>query len=233
MVKSFRVPENMTSATPPQPGDIVVWASVLTPTEQPYGHVAIVSRVAGEWVEIVQQNIVYSGTKLVTEEMQLLIDAKGQSTLQGLQGGWNKNKPMGWIHALKVEKALATQIVPVERTNNNISWNLDTSAIYVYLSPSFTKTIRKNDQDEGAIVVPLFNDSRGITAFTTQAHTYCMARNAVYEIQNDPRFDPNKGVKSVDFTIKYTGSRMWIRPWGGSMSGQWIEFNDIQCGSSW
>jgi len=32
------------------------------------------------------------------------------------------------------------------------------------------------------------------------------------------------GVRSVDFTLKYTGQIIWVRPWGGPANGKWIPF---------
>ena len=32
------------------------------------------------------------------------------------------------------------------------------------------------------------------------------------------------GVRSVDFTLEYTGQIIWVRPWGGPANGKWIPF---------
>jgi hypothetical protein len=32
------------------------------------------------------------------------------------------------------------------------------------------------------------------------------------------------GVRSVDFTLKYTGQIIWVQPWVGPANGKWIPF---------
>ena len=207
--------------TPPRPGDIVVWPGSFN---QGTGHVAIVNKVEGHSVEIVQQNISYDGQNHPTDSLQLSWDNLGNYTLTA---SWTSPyAPVGWIHSPRMDGRLAlqTSIVNVSNTNGQISWNQDSGTVYIYLSSREISLIKSSHISDNEIVTDILNDNSNILGYTTDAYARCDTKFVVDKIKNDDRFNPDRFVTGITYTIKYTGENIWIRPWGGSANGQWISF---------
>lgn len=72
---------NGDSAHPPKPGDMLVW------TNSTYGHVALITRVGGGTLDIIEQNVTGSGSATLSYN---------GSSVGSRWGSW---VPAGWAHA--------------------------------------------------------------------------------------------------------------------------------------
>jgi hypothetical protein len=94
--------------------------------------------------------------------------------------------------------------------------------VYVYLSPERTRAAARGASIGGAVADLL--QSANALSFTDY-YLAIQVTNQVGEwIRSDRRLNPASGVRSVDFTLKYTGRMIWVRPWGGPANGKWIPF---------
>lgn len=218
-------PNDGTATRPPAPGDLLIFAPAAANGYA--GHVAVVDTVAGDLLWFVQQNICYNG-KTWPRDMAL-IEVKVEKGKQKfrVRPRIEYSALEGWVHSKLIKEQL------VDRSNTvrtgDITWNSDDTAIYVYLSPAQTRSLafgRPNYQTgktpEG-IVLDLLDGSKALT-FTDNLYAACVLDRVKEWIRKDTRLNPTNGVRSVDFTLKYTGQMYWLRPWGGSADGKWIPF---------
>lgn len=219
--------ENEKSSKPPRPGDLIVWPSSYNGG---FGHVAVVNRVQGNVLTVIQQNMCSGDRAVVEGVISVSEDSNGRFYLTAT---WDSSRPSGWIRSPRMEQRLLRQekLLKVGSGENHISWNRDGDTVYVYLSPAYTARLaREKDPYSSKTANEIINllsqaqseNGSKALAFTDPVYARCVLAFVARQMQQDWRFNPANGVRSVDFTIKYTGSRIWIRPWGGSQNGKWI-----------
>ena len=219
--------ENM----PPRPGDLVVWPAGYY---GPNGHVAIVNRVMGSTVEVVQQNIKWDGQYLAKANMTLTPDGNGNYQLTA---SWDGSAPTGWVRTPRMSKYINQSSMRTLSGLPGTKWNRDGDTVYVYLSSDVTKVLADEDLYQqrsnidagttpvGDIVRAL--GSAGALDLTDSNYAELALHYAMNQIRSDSRLNPASGVRSVDVTLKYTGDGIWLRPWGGPASGKWIPFDGL------
>lgn len=210
------------SSEPPHPGAVIVWNS--SGLEAPI----IINRIVGTWVEVVHP-VDRGRQQWQCRSLSLAYDARHHYFLQDEQG----TAIDGWVVADNVREALFPQdrIERVRGTAEDLSWSQDQDTIYVYLSSDL---YRRLAEDDGSLAKTLggpvlASDPSGILAFTTASYSQCIAHNVWELVTQDQRFMITSHVTSVDYTLKYTGDRIWVRPWYGQKDGGWIEINHISC----
>lgn len=204
---------NGTASRPPAPGDLLVFAA--HPSNGNFGHVAVVDWVAGNMLGLVQQNICWDGQPRPRDTREISVQVVGGKQMFRIED----SLLLGWVHS----KLIKEQIIDQRdmRRIGDIQWNRDDTAVYVYLSSNRTRTAA---QGESLTQVVELLSSDGALSFTSPYLAYQVV-NAVQEwIRTDARLSPRNGVRSVDFTLKYTGRMIWVRPWGGPANGKWIPF---------
>lgn len=206
-------PNDGTATRPPAPGDLLVFAPAASNGYA--GHVAVVSWVAGDTLEFVQQNICYDGWPEPIGR-----DSIGVRVVNGQQRFTVSDQGvLGWAHSKRIKEQLIDQ-KDIRRVGD-ISWNRDDTAVYVYLSPERTRAAARGERLTG--VVDLLA-ADGALRFTSRFIADYVTDQVANWIRNDARLKPGNGVRSVDFTLKYTGQMIWVRPWGGPANGKWIPF---------
>lgn len=210
------------NSEPPHPGDIVVGSNLgLEPP-------IIINRIAGTWVEVVHP-VHANRQQWQCRSLNLVNDPSGNYQLQDASGLTIE----GWINVDNVSAVLFGQqrIERVRGTVEDVSWNQDKHTIYVYISSDLYERLGQSDislaDTLGGTV--LTSDPAGILAFTTIPYSQCIARKVKELMTHDPRFMATSRVTALDYTLKYTGDRMWIRPWYGPENGGWIEVSGIRC----
>jgi hypothetical protein len=215
-------PNDGSADRPPAPGDLLVFKA--SAQNGYFGHVAVVNWVAGDKLEYVQQNVCPTGPPEPYGWAKLKVELDNGKQLFSITDGGSGGKVAGWVHSDLIKQQLIDQ--PEMRRAGDIRWNRDDTAVYVYLSPARTRALAKGEFIGGAIADLLI--SSGALSFTHDAMAEWVAEwvtNQVGEwIRSDRRLNPASGVRSVDFTLKYTGRMIWVRPWGGPANGKWIPF---------
>ncbi|MGQ9768827.1 MAG: CHAP domain-containing protein [Anaerolineae bacterium] len=204
-------PNDGTATRPPAPGDLLVYAGASSNGYA--GHVAVVNWVAGDTLEFVQQNMCYGGQPQPRGED--FIDVRVVNGQQRFTV--SDQSVLGWVHSKRIKEQLIDQ-KDIRRVGD-ISWNRDDTAVYVYLSPERTRAAARGEYLTGVVGL-LASD--GALHFTSDSLAYFVTNQVAEWIRNDARLNPRNGVRSVDFTLKYTGRVIWVRPWGGPANGRWI-----------
>jgi len=212
-------PNDGTATRPPAPGDLLVFKPSKMNNYD--GHVAVVNRVAGDLLEYVQQNICSpEGQPVVTDTARIEVQLQGDRQLFRISEGGFAGEVKGWVHSERIKEQLIDQ--PRLLQVGDIQWNRDDAAVYVYLSPERTRAAARGASIGGAVADLL--QSANALSFTDY-YLAIQVTNQVGEwIRSDRRLNPASGVRSVDFTLKYTGRMIWVRPWGGPANGKWIPF---------
>jgi len=218
----LRFYKNGSADRPPAPGDLLVFEA--SAQNGYFGHVAVVDWVAGDTLGYVQQNVCHTGLPKPYGWANLEVKLDNGKQLFSITDGGSGGSVAGWVHSDLIKQQLIDQ--PEMRRAGDIRWNRDDTAVYVYLSPARTRALAKGEFIGGAIADLLI--SSGALSFTHDALAEWVAEwvtNQVGEwIRSDRRLNPASGVRSVDFTLKYTGRMIWVRPWGGPANGKWIPF---------
>ena len=190
-----------------------------------FGHVAVVNWVAGDTLEYVQQNVCPTGPPEPYGWANLEVKLDNGKQLFSIKDFGSGGSVAGWVHSDLIKQQLIDQ--PEMRRAGDIRWNRDDTAVYVYLSPARTRALAKGEFIGGAIADLL--RSSGALSFTTYELAAALTEQVGEWIRSDRRLNPASGVRSVDFTLKYTGRMIWVRPWGGPANGKWIPFvmNDM------
>jgi hypothetical protein len=204
---------------PPAPGDLLVFH----PSGQNgyAGHVAVVNWVAGDTLEYVQQNVCRSNKLVITDSAHIHTTLTGdkQQFFTVTYGG-SKDSVAGWVHSDLIKQQLIDQ--PDMRQAGDIRWNRDDTAVYVYLSPAYTRAAARGVPIDKEIANLL--KGAGALSFTDYELAVEITDLVAHLVRSDRRLNPASGVRSVDFTLKYTGRVIWVRPWGGPANGKWIPF---------
>jgi hypothetical protein len=211
-------PNNSSADRPPAPGDLLVFKA--SAQNGYFGHVAVVNWVAGNTLEYVQQNVCPTGPPEPYGWANLKVELDNGKQLFSITDGGSGGSVAGWVHSDLIKQQLIDQ--PEMRRAGDIRWNRDDTAVYVYLSPARTRALAKGEFIGGVIADLL--DSSGALSFTTSELAAALTEQVGEWIRSDRRLNPASGVRSVDFTLKYTGRMIWVRPWGGPANGKWIPF---------
>jgi len=215
----LRFYKNGSADRPPAPGDLLVFKA--SAQNGYFGHVAVVNWVAGDTLEYVQQNVCPTGPPepYGWANLEVKLDNSKQvfSITTDLGSG---GSVAGWVHSDLIKQQLIDQ--PEMRRAGDIRWNRDDTAVYVYLSPARTRALA-NGEFIGGVIADLLRSS-GALSFTTYELAATLTNQVGEWIRSDRRLNPASGVRSVDFTLKYTGRMIWVRPWGGPANGKWIPF---------
>jgi len=212
-------PNDGSADRPPAPGDLLVFKA--SAQNGYFGHVAVVNWVAGDTLEYVQQNVCPTGPPEPYGWAKLKVELDNGKQLFSITtdlGSWGS--VAGWVHSDLIKQQLIDQ--PEMRRAGDIRWNRDDTAVYVYLSPARTRALAKGEFIGGAIADLL--RSSGALSFTHDEVAEWVTNQVGEWIRSDRRLNPASGVRSVDFTLKYTGRMIWVRPWGGPANGKWIPF---------
>jgi hypothetical protein len=217
----LRFYKNGSADRPPAPGDLLVFEA--SAQNGYFGHVAVVNWVAGDTLGYVQQNVCSTGEGLPEPyglaNLEVELDnGKQLFSITTDLGSWGS--VAGWVHSDLIKQQLIDQ--PEMRRAGDIRWNRDDTAVYVYLSPARTRALA-NGAFIGGVIADLL-DSSGALSFTTYELAAALTEQVGEWIRSDRRLNPASGVRSVDFTLKYTGRMIWVRPWGGPANGKWIPF---------
>ncbi|MCS7060608.1 MAG: CHAP domain-containing protein, partial [Anaerolineae bacterium] len=236
-------PNDGTATRPPAPGNLLIFAA--DSSNGGFGHVAVVNKVSGNMLEIVQQNLCIGGAPLVRDYALIEVNvSQGRQTFR-VRPRRGYSPLRGWIHSKRVKERLIDQkpMVKVE----DISWNRDDTAVYLYLSPERTRLLAFGELSQVERIVDLLDQTSALNLtkmtvysvlqFLTdssgelkeaisflESNPHHVLRLAREWIRTDPRLNPENGVRSVDITIKYTGRMYWLRPWGGPADSKWIPF---------
>ena len=212
-------PNDGSADRPPAPGDLLVFH----PSKQNRfaGHVAVVNWVAGDTLEYVQQNVCRSNKLVITDSAHIHTTLTGdkQQFFTVTYGG-SKDSVAGWVHSDLIKQQLIDQ--PDMRQAGDIRWNRDDTAVYVYLSPAYTRAAARGVPIDKEIANLL--KGAGALSFTDYELAVEITDLVAHLVRSDRRLNPASGVRSVDFTLKYTGRVIWVRPWGGPANGKWIPF---------
>ncbi|WP_169239729.1 CHAP domain-containing protein [Candidatus Roseilinea sp. NK_OTU-006] len=212
-------PNDGTAERPPAPGNLLIFGAAAS--NGYFGHVAVVNRVFGNYLEFVQQNLCYDGTARLGDYALIkveLVDGKQKFRVSTPDA---YSTLLGWIHSKRVKEQLIDQSKMLKL--GALSWNRDDTAVYVYLSPESTRRLAAGETDfEARIAAAL--DRAGALSFTDGEVAHRVIQQIGAWARSDARLSPQQGVRSVDFTLKYTGRMYWVRPWGGPANGKWIPF---------
>jgi hypothetical protein len=214
----LRFYKNGSADRPPAPGDLLVFEA--SAQNGYFGHVAVVNWVAGDTLEYVQQNVCPTGPPEPYGWANLKVELDNGKQLFSITDGGSGGSVAGWVHSDLIKQQLIDQ--PEMRRAGDIRWNRDDTAVYVYLSPARTRALA-NGEFIGGVIANLL-DSSGALSFTTYELAAALTEQVGEWIRSDRRLNPASGVRSVDFTLKYTGRMIWVRPWGGPANGKWIPF---------
>lgn len=218
-------PNDGTAERPPAPGDLLLFAPAASNGYA--GHVAVVDTVAGDLLRFVQQNICYNGR--IWPRDLALIEVKIEKGKQKyrVRPRIEYSALEGWVHSKLIKEKLIDRSAMVRA--GDITWNRDDTGVYVYLSPERTRLLAfgqpnyQTGKTPEGIIFDLLSKSNAL-AFTDDLNATCVLALVKDWIRQDVRLNPDKGVRSVDFTLKYTGRMYWLRPWGGSANSKWIPF---------
>ena len=219
----LRFYKNGSADRPPAPGDLLVFEA--SAQNGYFGHVAVVNWVAGNTLEYVQQNVCPTGPPEPYGWANLEVKLDNGKQLFSITDGGSGGSVAGWVHSDLIKQQLIDQ--PEMRRAGDIRWNRDDTAVYVYLSPARTRAAALGawgDQDVALLEFADLLKEAGALSFTTYDLAWQIANQVSKWIRSDRRLNPASGVRSVDFTLKYTGRIIWVRPWGGPANGKWIPF---------
>ena len=114
----------------------------------------------------------------------------------------------------------------------NVQWNRDQDTVYFYLSPEATSALGNDgtvEKKEAGFLNSEIARSRALN-LTETAYSQCILARVADLIQT--RFTLSD-IRSIDFTLKYTGTSLWIRAWwktAPNTNSGWVQINDIRCG---
>ena len=213
------------SSTPPRPGDILLYTYA-----QAGDHAAVINRVGGNRLEIVEQNWPdFDTAKNLTARRTL--------ELNSANGHYVVANALGWIHSPKMaDKLTVASMTTIPMTVypyfGSVQWNRDQDTVYFYLSQAATEALGKDatlDKKEARALLTEISKTRALN-LTELAYSQCIVNQVAELIQN--RFKTSE-TSSLDFTLKYTGSSLWVRAWwksGPNSNSGWVQIENIRCG---
>jgi hypothetical protein len=215
----------------PRSGDIVVWGADYNGGT---GHVGIVNRIAGNEVEVIQQNMWQGSLK----HYRIVLDLVRDEALRYTLTAHDESSPAGWIRSPRMFQYLAQTEHQTLLNTSRSTCSRDGETLFVYLSERLTRTLVDKtafdaEYGEQAGDLPFLKltralDQSGAFALTDSDYAQRALYFAMLRMRGDKRLDPSTGVRSIDVMVKYTGDSVWLRPWGGKASGTWLRFDGLE-----
>jgi hypothetical protein len=205
---------------PPQVGDLIIYTYRV-----PGDHIMVINRVAGNKMEVIQQNI-WTQTKPAYPVPVRLLD------LSEASGRYWINNAEGWIHSPRIKKLINP---PAEKAFFDPklgigSWIWDEDAVTLSFQKAGVVGLSATSGQESASRLSQQLSNTGAFAITNEPYMRCALMNAAVTIQSDTRFTATFGLKGIDVRIQYTGDTLRLRPNGGKFDKQWITIPNARCG---
>lgn len=205
---------------PPRVGDLIIY------TYRKKGdHIMVVNRVAGNKVEIVQQNI-WTQTKPATPIPVRLLNIAESS------GHYFIENAEGWIHSPRM-KALINPTQEQMFYDPGVgsgTWRWDEDALTIYADRSVANAFSASGGQEAATKLSQQLFTSGALVTTSDSYVRCALMNAANTMSGDIRFTSSFGLKGLDIRIQFVGDTLRLRPHGGKFDNQWITIPNAQCG---
>jgi hypothetical protein len=206
--------------TPPRVGDLIVYTYRV-----PGDHIMVVNRVAGNKIQVIQQNI-WTQTKPALPIPERLLD------LVESAGHYQIANAVGWIHSPRM-KALINPTSDQTFFDNRLgggTWRWDEDAFTIALDRTSAINLGSNSGQESAVRLSQQFSNAGAFAATNEPYIRCALINAAFTTANDIRFTTSFGLKGMDIRIQFTGDTLRLRPHGGKFDNQWITIPSARCG---
>jgi hypothetical protein len=205
---------------PPRVGDLIIYTY-----RQPGDHIMVVNRVAGNKIQVVQQNI-WTQTKPAFPVPDRLLDLYESS------GRYYINNAEGWIHSPRMKALLnpTTEKAFYDPRLGGGSWRWDEDAFTITLDRSGASGLAGSDGQEAAAQLSQQFSNAGAFATTNEPYIRCALINAAISTAKDAQFTTTFGLKGLDILIQFTGDTLRLRPHGGKFDNQWITIPNGRCG---
>jgi hypothetical protein len=207
-------------SNPPRVGDMIIY------TYRSSGdHVMVVNRIAGNKMEVIQQNI-WTQTKPAYPIPVRLLD------LSESGGRYTINNAEGWIHSPRMKALISqTQAKPFSDPKlGSGTWQWDEDAVTISFGKNGYIGLSASSGQESAARLSQQLSNSGAFAISNEPYMRCALMNAAVTSRDDSRFSSNFGLKGIDIRIQYTGDTLRIRPQGGKLDNQWITIPNARCG---
>jgi hypothetical protein len=207
-------------SNPPRIGDMIIYTYHV-----PGDHIMVVNRIAGNKIEVIQQNIWTQSKPAYPVPVRIL------DLLEGSGRYWINNAE-GWIHSPRMK----TLISPKADKNffdpklGGGSWRWDEDALTISLDKAGVVGLSANDGQESAARLSQTLSNSGAFAVTNEPYGRCALMNAAVTTKIDSRFTSSFGLKGIDIRIQYDGDTLRLRPHGGKFDNQWITIPNARCG---
>jgi hypothetical protein len=215
----------------PRSGDIVVWDSDYNGGT---GHVGIVNRIAGNDVEVIQQNM-WQGS---SQHYRIMLTLTRDESLRYTLTARDESSPAGWIRSPRMFQYLAQPTRKSLLNTFRSEWNRDGETLFVYLSPRLTRLLvdekafdlayGEESGDKPFLQLSHALELSGALSLTDPDYAQRMLYFAMQRMRSDRRLSSAAGVRSIDVMLKYTGDSVWLRPWGGAANGTWLRYDGLQ-----
>lgn len=205
---------------PPRVGDLIIYTYRV-----PGDHIMVVNRIAGNKVQVVQQNI-WTQTKPaipVPDRLLEITESVGRYTI---------NNAEGWIHSPRM-KAL---ILPTSEQRYVVAqvgggtWRWDEDGFLITMDREGVTALAAENGQEAAGNISQTLSNAGAFVATNEPYMRCALLNTARITAGDARFTSNFGLKGLDIRIQFTGETLRLRPHGGKYDNQWITIPEARCG---
>ncbi|HEX7555098.1 MAG TPA: hypothetical protein VF338_00635, partial [Leptolinea sp.] len=195
---------------PPRVGDLIIYTY-----HYPGDHIMVVNRIAGNKLQVVQQNI-WSQTKPTFPISERLLD------LTETSGSYWINNAEGWVHSPRMKALIdPTSEKPFfDAKLGGGTWRWDEDAVTLVLDkPGVIELASASGQESAARLSQQLSNA-GAFITTSEPYIRCALLNAAVTIATDYRFTSNFGLKGMDIRIQFTGDTLRLRPHGGKFDNQ-------------
>jgi hypothetical protein len=207
-------------SNPPRVGDLIVYTYRI-----PGDHIMVVNRIAGNKMEVIQQNI-WTQTKPAYPVPIRILD------LSEATGRFWINNAEGWIHSPRIKKLINPRAEKpfTDQKLGSGSWIWDEDAVTITLGKEGVVGLSSLSGQESAarLSMQLSNDNAFI--ITNEPYMRCALMNTAVTLQSDQRFKANFGLMGISIRIQLTGDTLRLRPSGGKFDNQWITIPNARCG---
>jgi hypothetical protein len=206
--------------TPPHAGDLIIYTYRI-----PGDHIMVVNRVAGNKIQIVQQNI-WTQTRPAIPIPDRLLD------LVESRGRFYINNAEGWIHSPRMENLItpASEKAYSDPLLGVGTWHWDENALTITMDRSGAHGLSGDEGQEASTRLSQQLNNAGAFAITSEPFARCALINAAVTVAGDMRFTSSFGLKGLDIRIQFTGDTLRLRPHGGKFDNQWITIPNARCG---
>lgn len=207
-------------SNPPRVGDMIIYTYRV-----PGDHVMVVNRIAGNKMEVIQQNI-WTQTKPAFPVPVRLLD------LSEVSGRYWINNAEGWIHSPRMKVLInPTEEKPFfDPKLGGGTWRWDEDAVTISLGKAGVVGLSATAGQESAARLSQQLSNGGAFAVTNEPYMRCALMNAAVTTRIDTRFTSDFGLKGIDIRIQYSGDTLRLRPYGGKFDNQWITIPNARCG---